>query len=190
MNRHELEARLVAVREEIALIEQQAGVASEEIKKSTEESKERMERMLVREKAIREARTRQQSTFWGRTKSSFGFDEKLDLPKDYGRGDGLSSLFDGLKLAVIAPLTVEAKRRFDELRLEEARLLDQLEPLQPKSEPTKAEKREKIYTEMASRRAEWDRVRERETDQEQLRRLKNMFDDANAKDEDRLRNLL
>jgi len=190
MNRHELEARLNAVREEIAIIEATFGEAAADMEAETKEKDEKNKQIEHRMEAQREARKKQNSTLWGKTRSFFGFDDKPDLPDDYGKIDGVGLFFDVMKVATLLPLGLEAKKRLDELKAEEGKLLDQLEPLTPKAEPTKAAEREKIYDEMAIRHAEWERLRARETDEDRLMRMKNIYDDADARDEERLRRLL
>ncbi|HET9713271.1 MAG TPA: hypothetical protein VFP64_15360 [Pyrinomonadaceae bacterium] len=117
----------------------------------------------------------------------FGFRDGPNGPEDDVNGDSIDLLFDTMKAATILPLGL---KKLNELKREEGRILDQLESLGVKRELTKAEQRDKIFEEMANRKAEWERIRQRETDQEQLRRLKNIYDDADARDEDRLRKLL
>lgn len=194
MQRHEIEARLKQVREQIALLDAGAEGLAADLKKDVDEQKERNARWEAREKARKEAEERQRASLWGRVKLGMGFRDKPLFRDEEGSdlGDGIGLLFGAVKLATLAPFGAEAYKKYNELKREEGRLLDQLEQLEPhrQKELTKGEERDKIYQEMAIRKQEWERIRQHETDETRLRRLKNMYDDADARDEERLRQLL
>lgn len=194
MNRHELEARLKQVRQEKDRINQEGEMMAAHLRERTAEMQEKNAADKEKAKAQKEALNRQRSTVWGKTRLFFGFRDAAARGDSLGDGIGLffgaaESLFTA---AALGPKAEQMQARLTELEQEEGRLLDELERLGPqqKKEQTKAEQRDKIYEEMAQRKAEWERVRSRETDQERLIRLKNIFDDAEARDEEKLRKLL
>ncbi|HKR10938.1 MAG TPA: hypothetical protein VJT15_02680 [Pyrinomonadaceae bacterium] len=190
MNKHEIEARLEIIRAEMKALEDAAEEHSAEMKAAGRKMEEQNQRLDLERKIRRETRERQRSSVWGNVKLMFGFEDKPVFPPDLERDGSTGSFFDGLKAVVMLPIGIKAMQKYEELKQEEGRLLDQLDAVKTKGPSSREEQREKIYQEMAIRKTEWGRIRERETDEATLRRLKNMYDDADARDEERLRNLL
>src|SRR5688572_28825463 len=119
MNRHELEARLKVVQEEIALIESSASSAAKGLESNAAERNKKTEEIEHRLRAEKEVRKKQNSTLWGKSRSFFGSNDKPNLPDDYGRLDGIGLFFDVVKAATLLPLAVEVKQHLDELKAEE-----------------------------------------------------------------------
>lgn len=174
MKKHELEARLRSIRREKERLEQDLHDLGQS---------ERNSRLQTQMRAYREARERQESTWWGKTKWFFGID---DAP--------LPSVGEALGTFVGASLDSEMSEQLQELELEEGRILDELGSLGSETPLTLEQKRavcqEEIRKLQRDKAADLERLRADGCEESSVRYRENMWDDGIREKEEQLRKLI